>query len=125
MHLQDNTILTFKVTQNLAQYPLHHLTYSATKLEVATSNSLGVDTFTRNLMDRLTDGQTYQLWYEINIHFFLKKKAGVTNLKEDHLGNICAISFSNHPVGFPSRLLYIGKTDPAPGDHVFQSINIT
>ena len=33
--------LGVKVTQNVAQYPLHHMTYSATKFEVATSNSLG------------------------------------------------------------------------------------
>ena len=36
-----------KVLQNVAQYPLHHVTYSATKFEVATSNHLGGDTFTR------------------------------------------------------------------------------
>ena len=30
--------LGVKVTQNVAQYPLHHVTYSATKFEVATSN---------------------------------------------------------------------------------------
>ena len=53
MHLQENSILTFdldlgvKVTQNVAQYPLHHVTYSATKFEVATSNRLGGDAFTR------------------------------------------------------------------------------
>ena len=40
--------LTFdKVTQNVAQYPLHHVTYPATKFEVARSNHLGGDTFTR------------------------------------------------------------------------------
>ena len=39
--------LGVKVTQNVAQYPLHHVTYSATKFEVATSNRLGGDTFTR------------------------------------------------------------------------------
>ena len=39
--------LAVKVTQNVAQYPLHHVTYSATKFEVATSNHLGGDTFTR------------------------------------------------------------------------------
>ena len=42
MHLQENSIfdldLGVKVTQNVAQYPLHHVTYSATKFEVATSN---------------------------------------------------------------------------------------
>ena len=61
--------LGVKVTQNVAQYPLHHVTYSATKFEVATPNGLGGDTFTRNVTDRL--------WYEINIPFFLKKKTGI------------------------------------------------
>ena len=37
--------LGVKVTQNVAQYPLHHVTFSATKFEVATSNRLG-DAFT-------------------------------------------------------------------------------
>ena len=47
MHLQKkkNQYLTFD--QNVAQYPLHDVTYSATKIEVATSNRLGGDTFTR------------------------------------------------------------------------------
>ena len=39
--------LGVKVTQNVAQYPLHHVTYSATKFEVATSKGLGGDAFTR------------------------------------------------------------------------------
>ena len=51
MHLQENSIfdldLGVKVTRNVAQYPLHHVTYSATKFEVATSKGLG-DAFTRN-----------------------------------------------------------------------------
>ena len=38
--------LGVKVTQNVAQYPLHHVTYSATKFKVATSNQLGGDAFT-------------------------------------------------------------------------------
>ena len=41
MHLQENSIfdldLGVKVTQNVAQYPLHHVTYSATKFESAMS----------------------------------------------------------------------------------------
>ena len=44
MHLQENTFfdldLGVKVTQNVAQYPLHHVTYAATKFE-ATSKGLG------------------------------------------------------------------------------------
>ena len=43
--------LGVKITQNVAQYPLHHVTYSATKFEVAMSNPLGGDTFTRNETD--------------------------------------------------------------------------
>ena len=39
--------LTFKVTRNVAQYPLHHVTYSATKFEVDMSKGLGGDAFTR------------------------------------------------------------------------------
>ena len=39
--------LGVKVTQNVAQYRLHHVTHPATKFEVARSNRLGGDTFTR------------------------------------------------------------------------------
>ena len=39
--------LGVKVTQNVAQYPQHHVTYSATKFEVVTSKGLGGDAFTR------------------------------------------------------------------------------
>ena len=66
--------LGVKVAQNVAQYPLHHVTYLGTKFEVAMSKGLGGDTFTRNMTDRQTD----RLWYEINIPLFLKKKAGIT-----------------------------------------------
>ena len=34
------------VLQNITQYPLHHVTYAATKFEVATSNGLTGGTFT-------------------------------------------------------------------------------
>ena len=53
-----------KVTQNVAQYPLHHVTYSSIKFGVATSysltisNVLGGDTFTRNVTDGRTHGWT-------------------------------------------------------------------
>ena len=36
-----------KVTKNVAQYPRHHVTYSATKFEVAMLKGLGEDAFTR------------------------------------------------------------------------------
>ena len=40
------------------QYPLHHVTYSATKFEVATPNALGGDAITRNVTDAPMDGRT-------------------------------------------------------------------
>ena len=50
MYLQENTVfdldLNIKVTYNVAQYPLHHVTYTTAKLEVATSNGLGGYAFT-------------------------------------------------------------------------------
>ena len=51
MHLHENSLFDLEVTRNVAHYPLHHVTYSATKFEVATSNDLGGDTFTRNVTD--------------------------------------------------------------------------
>ena len=49
MHLQEKHYLGLwpKVTQNVAQYPRHHVTYAPAKFEVATSNSLGGFVFTR------------------------------------------------------------------------------
>ena len=38
--------LGVKVIQNVAQYPIHHVTYSATKFEVAMSNGLEEGTCT-------------------------------------------------------------------------------
>ena len=48
MHLQENIFfdldlgidLGVKVTRNIAQYPLHQVTYASVKIEVATSNGL-------------------------------------------------------------------------------------
>ena len=51
MHLQENTLydldLVVKVTQNIVQCPPNHMTYAPAEFEVATSNSLGEDGFTR------------------------------------------------------------------------------
>ena len=42
MHLQENTLfdldLEAKVTQNVAQYPRHHVTYAAPKFDIAISH---------------------------------------------------------------------------------------
>ena len=56
MHLQERTLfdldLQVKVTLNVAQCPLHHVTYAPTEFEVATSKALG-EAFTRNsIFDR-------------------------------------------------------------------------
>ena len=49
MHLQENTLFDFaigiKVTQNIGQYHLHHVTFASAKFEVAMPTSLG-DAFT-------------------------------------------------------------------------------
>ena len=52
MHLQRSALfdleLQVKVTLNVAQCPLHHVTYAPTEFEVTTSKALGGETFTRN-----------------------------------------------------------------------------
>ena len=69
------------------------MTYSPTKFEVATSNGLGGDTFTRNVTDgrthgrtdgqtdgrtdRRTDGRRTDFDTKLIYPFFLKKKAGI------------------------------------------------
>ena len=40
-------IFDLGVTQNIAQYPLHHVPYAPAKFEVAMSNGLGGDKFKR------------------------------------------------------------------------------
>ena len=48
-----------KVTQNVAQFPIHHVIYAPAKFAVATFKGLGVDAFSRNLTDKRThDGPT-------------------------------------------------------------------
>ena len=55
MHLQENTFfdgdfdldLKVKVTQNVVQCPLHHVTYAPTEFEVTTSKAIGGEAFTR------------------------------------------------------------------------------
>ena len=37
-------------TRNVAQYPLHHMTYAPAKFEAAMSNGLGGNAFTRNIL---------------------------------------------------------------------------
>ena len=58
------------------------MTYSPTKFEVATSNGLGGDTFTRNVTDGRTDVRTDVRRTDFDTKliypFFLKKKAGIT-----------------------------------------------
>ena len=59
------------------------MTYLTTRFEVATSNGLGGDTFTRNVTDggtdRQTDGRRTDFDTKSIYPFFLKKKAGITN----------------------------------------------
>ena len=54
MDLQESELydldLGIKVTQNVAQYHLHHVTYAPVNFEVAMSNGSGKDSFTRNFI---------------------------------------------------------------------------
>ena len=43
--LQESTL--YEVTQNVAQYHPHHVTFAPANIEVAISNGLGEDAFTR------------------------------------------------------------------------------
>ena len=58
------------------------MTYLATKFEVATSNGLRGDTFTRNVTDGCshgwTDGPLTDFDTKLIYPFFLKKIAGIT-----------------------------------------------
>ena len=51
MHLQEYTVFDLefgvKVTQNVAQYLLHHVTNAPTKFKVSMSKGLGGDAFTK------------------------------------------------------------------------------
>ena len=49
MHIQENTLyeLGVKDRYDVSQYPPHHMNYTPAKFEVATSNSLGENAFTR------------------------------------------------------------------------------
>ena len=67
-YLSFDLDLGVKVTRNVAQCPLHHVTCSATTFEVATPKSLGGDTFTRNLTD------CRNVFVTKLIYLFLKKK---------------------------------------------------
>ena len=72
------------------------MTYSTTKFKVATSNSLGGDTFTRNVTDERmhrrtdgrtdgqTDGQRTDFDTKLIYPFFLKKKAGIIILGREN-----------------------------------------
>ena len=50
IHLQESTFF------DLNQYPLHHMTYAPAKFEVAMSNGLGGNAFTRNILFELDLG---------------------------------------------------------------------
>ena len=53
MHLHEIALFDLeigvKVTQDVAKYPLHHVTYSDIKFEVSTSDGLGGDAFTKKI----------------------------------------------------------------------------
>ena len=70
MHLQENKYLPRPPPPPL-HHMTYHMTYAATKFEVATTNGIG-DTFTRNV----TDVGPTLVQNQYMVPFFLKKKAG-------------------------------------------------
>ena len=80
------------------------MTYSPTKFEVATSNGLGGDTFTRNVTDGRThgrtdgqtdgqtdgrtDGRRTDFDTKLIYPFFLKKKAGIIMARNEKINTI-------------------------------------
>ena len=74
MHLHENALFDLdfgvKVTQDVAKYPLHHVTYSDTKFEVSTSDGLRGDAFTKKyiiLVLTLTFGSRSHEMFTINL----------------------------------------------------------
>ena len=70
MHLQKYTLfdleLGVKATQNVAQYPLHHVTYASAKFEVALFNNLRGDAFTRNtLLDLHLGSRSHKMLHHV------------------------------------------------------------
>ena len=69
------------------------MTYSSTKFEVATSNGLGGDTFTRNVTDgrihARTDSRAGGLTLTRNYTLFSKENAGKLNHEWRNGGNTC------------------------------------
>ena len=70
MHLQVNMIFALltlgnKVTWNVGQYPLHHVTYASAKFEAATSNGLGEDAFYKKIHYLTFDLNVFDLWPKV------------------------------------------------------------
>ena len=74
--------LGFKVTGNVAQYPLIYVTYLCTKFEVAYVLGFSRRYIYKKQTEKRTDGRTDgwtddgPTWYEINIPLFSKEKSG-------------------------------------------------
>ena len=85
MYLQENTLFDVdcgvKVTQNVAQYPLHHVTVAPAKFEIATCKCFEGDAFTIKRDGKphartyvQVEGQKDNFGTKLIYHFFLRKK---------------------------------------------------
>ena len=83
IHLKENILfdLGVKVTQNVAQYPRHHVTYAPAHFDIATSHCWGEDAFTRKYIKwpwswyfRPSLSYHLSLWSLLYPLFSLKKK---------------------------------------------------
>ena len=62
MNFQENTFFDLepkvKSIQNFVQFPQHYVSYAPAKFAVGSSNGLGKDAFTRNVMDGPMNART-------------------------------------------------------------------
>ena len=79
-----------KVTRNVAQHTLHHVTYAPAKIKAAMANVLGGDTISRKVTEGWTDRRTKgQLRYKINIPFLFERKKWVQIIRPFILNQLC------------------------------------
>ena len=133
MHLQENTLfdhdLGVKVTQNVAQYPLHHVTYAPAKFDIATSHGWGEDAFTRKYINGHTkccpvpstacDLCTYTVWSYYVKSFRRRriyKKIQYLTLDIGVKVTRNVAQYPLHHVTYPATKFEIATSNPLGGD---------
>ena len=107
------------VTENLAQYPLHHVTYAPAKFEVATSNGLG-DTFKRK----------YIIWHCPVLQLFFFWGGGGSNWLFPHLltltlgsrSHINLAQYPLHQVIYADAKFKVAKSNGVGGETITRNM---